>query len=80
MKYILIFYFSLSASFLWADTITVKNKSDFDIYAATYYFDDIAQRVSEVKIIPAEGVTEFERPPSKGAPLIGSNRKLAFSF
>ncbi len=67
-------------NFLKADKITVKNESDFDLYGGIYYYQKNADLVGDVKKIPAHDSQTFERPSSKGLPILGPKRYLAFSY
>lgn len=60
-----------------AQTLTVHNKTNFDLYAATYYFKNTADRFSEVFVIPEGGSATFAHMPLKFA---GPRRKLVFSI
>lgn len=72
---------ALMASGIRADKITVKNESDFDWYVGIYYYQTKkTERSGTSKLIPARTSEVFERPPSKGLPLIGPERYLAFSL
>ena len=81
MKKILFLLLSLMpCSVLFADTITVKNKSDFDLYVGIYYYQKNADLASDIKLIPHGQEARFERPPSKGLPVLGPKRFLVFSL
>ena len=74
---LLLALFLMYSGVLLADTITIKNRSDFDIYAAVYYFDKVADLKSDVKLLPAQKEVQFERPSFS---LLGPSRYVAFSF
>lgn len=63
-----------------ADTITIKNETDFDLYAGIYYYQKNADLAGDVKLVPAHKEEKFERPGMKGVPILGPSRYLGFSI
>ena len=75
MKKIIIILLS-SMSTLMADTIKVRNKSDFDLFASVYAVGKDIQLKSKIVAVPSRGKAKIERPSRK----VGVRRRLVFSL